>query len=193
MSSLATRIAARLDNEFDGDSNPHRDYIIEDLIEIARLRKLSAAKLPRSVFQSAVLQYEGIDEEDEAHPDDESNAPSEQELLDEAMGPEPTFSGSAEAWQELADAATEEGAPARVITNEDDDSNVSALRRLSDTLTPADDSPKATTHTKAVRDAAKASAPRKGAHADCDHESTKAARAKCRRERAKAASDHKDA
>lgn len=186
--SLVTRIAARIDAAFDVPADV-RDAAAEELATIARGKKMSAAKLSAQVIEDTLYEYmpaeddeeqeaieyaeeaEAAIEDPEIH--DYEEDPSDLDLMQDAheSDPEPVFRGD----------------------YEDDASNVVALRRLSDNLTPADDSPKVTTHTKAVRDAATTSAPRKGAHADCDHESSKAARAKCRRERARAASDHKDA
>lgn len=194
MTTIIDRLAARLDDEFDYDPRV-KDAVVAELAEMCRTKKISAAKLKDSIIISCIETHlAALEDADDATPEvthegctrylpeEEGGAFCEtcDQLEDEGTMTDELNAASLEGMREGVNADLAE-----------DDTREEQVEEIIDMLHTA---PKfdVEAHNAAVaeRDAKEAAAKaRRGAHADCDHEATKSARAKCRRERAKAAAD----
>ncbi|EME65363.1 hypothetical protein G352_10267 [Rhodococcus ruber BKS 20-38] len=211
MTTTRDRLAARLDDEFDYDPAV-RETVLDELAALCKAKKVSAAKLKDSVIISAIEDALSQLPEDDAPEaceecgcapcrcDEPSTGVCDNPEVEHPGHPCNHYTDDAPTMTDEINAASLEGLR-EARAGEDVEEILDMLHtapafdveahNAAVAERDAKEAAKAAkaARTKARRDEAKGDAPKRpaGSHAECDHPRTKAGRAACRRERAKAA------
>ncbi|WP_418345480.1 hypothetical protein [Rhodococcus pyridinivorans] len=178
MTTITDRLAARIDDEFEYDYRV-RDAVIDELTILCRTKKISAAKLKDSIIISCIESHMAdLEDADDATPE-VTHEGCTRYLPEEEGG----------AFCEVCDQAEDEG----TMTDEIIAASLEGLRDALDAdepeveIVPIDTPRTPEDEAVVVIDDAPKPKRRMTSHDGCDHPKTKAGRAACRRERAKAA------